>query len=237
MTTKHFFNLATLVTFLVSHAAIAQVDVRDRIKNQATKIIENIADSQATDIELQSALQQLRDINLTIGSSNGGGGSAKIFCEPTGSAWSYVVRISDGFRFGGEVLNDQCQRIVAASKNGLVCGPTSTSWARIRNIATGALIGEEVLTDNCIDLIASSNRQLVCGPSSMSWAYLIRINDGFKLSAESLHSQCKSAIESSTPQLVCAPTSTSWAYIKRIATGEKIGQELLLDDCFQRLRQ
>jgi hypothetical protein len=223
------------VIALFSASAQAQVDIRDRIKNQASRVIESVDNSTATESELQQILQQLRQINLTLGSPNGGGND--LFCEPRSSSYSYVTRSRDGLRFGEDVLNDQCQRMIVNSKNGLVCGPRSSSYAKIYNIATGAVIGEDVLNDNCISLVAASNRQLVCGPRSSSYAHVYRISDAVTLGEDVLQDQCKQVVANATAQLVCAPRSSSYAYITRIATGETIGSDILFNDCYQRIRQ
>lgn len=220
---------------LISGSANAEVDLRERIKSEATLVIENVDNSSATDAELQQVLQQLRQINLNIGSPSGGDNG--LFCEPRSSSYSYVTRARDGFRFGADVLNAQCQRLIQNSKNGLVCGPRSSSYSMIYSIATGTIIGSDVLTDNCISLVAASNRQLVCGPRSSSYAHVYRIGDATTLGEDVLQDQCKQVIANATSRLVCAPRSSSYAYITRILTGEIIGSDLLFNDCYQRIRQ
>jgi len=236
MKNKPLVSIVLSLFAFTAAAAQSQVDIRDRIKDQASRIIENADQSRATESELQRVLQQLRHINTILGSPDGGS-SDELFCEPRNTSYSYVTRSRDGHKFGNDVLNAQCQRIIANSRNGIVCGPRSSAYASIYNISTGAELGQDVLTDACIGLVTASNRQLVCGPQSSSYANVYRIRDGVPLGQDVLHNKCKEVIANATTQLVCAPRSSSHAHITRIATGETIGSDILFNACYQRIRQ
>jgi hypothetical protein len=229
---QHMRILTTIVCLAVSSAAFGD-PIKERIRDTALQIFEEVRDASLSDSQARGMLSDLEGMLGTIRGNQPGG----LICEPWSSNYAYVARADTGARIGDRVENATCQQIIAKSRVGLTCEPWSSNYAYVFDVAANSRLGDRVDFNTCYTILTASTRDLACSPWSSNYAYVHNRVLNRTLGDRVDHAMCSRILTNADRGLVCSPWSSNYAYLTRIADGSTIGDRVSFEQCFASIGQ